>query len=348
MRRAVLALVVCGLTAGGGWAAEVKAGKASPFARPKASSAKEPAAKTVSLAKGAEFLDAAAVDWTRTRNCGSCHTNIVYLLARPALKEKSEGEAIVRGFFEKRVANWDGKAKGEAPRWDAEVVVTAAALAFHDSATTGKLHPLTRQALDRMWRLQRADGAWAWLKCGWPPFEHDDYFGAAIAAVALGVAPDNYAATEKAQAGLAKLRGYFRKVPAPTLHHKVWLLWASARVEGLMTAAERDATVKALLALQKADGGWSLPSLGDWRGHDGRANDVNGPSDGYATGLAVYVLRQSGLRADHGALRKGVAWLKANQRESGRWFTRSLNSERSHYITHTGSAFAVLALKACE
>jgi squalene-hopene/tetraprenyl-beta-curcumene cyclase len=132
------------------------------------------------------------------------------------------------------------------------------------------------------------------------------------------------------------------------LHHKAWLVWASLKVDGLLTAAERDRAVKELLARQRADGGWSLPSLGDWQGFDGRENDPKAPSDGYGTGLTVYVLRQAGLPAAHPALRKGVAWLKANQRASGRWFTRSLNTDRAHYISHAGTAFALLALKACE
>jgi squalene-hopene/tetraprenyl-beta-curcumene cyclase len=33
-----------------------------------------------------------------------------------------------------------------------------------------------------------------------------------------------------------------------------------------------------------------------------------------------------------------------NQRESGRWFTRSLNDDKDHYITDTGTAFCILAL----
>jgi squalene-hopene/tetraprenyl-beta-curcumene cyclase len=62
----------------------------------------------------------------------------------------------------------------------------------------------------------------------------------------------------------------------------------------------------------------------------------------------VYLLRQSGLKADHPAVKKGADWLKANQRISGRWFTRSLNTDRAHYITHAGTAFALLALASCE
>jgi squalene-hopene/tetraprenyl-beta-curcumene cyclase len=234
------------------------------------------------------------------------------------------------------------------PRWDAEVVATASLLAFNDAQTTGKLHPMTRRALDKMWTVQKANGGWTWLKCNWPPFEHDDYYGAVLAAVGVSVAPDGYALGESAREGLAKLRGYFEKTPAPDMHHRAWLLWASLKLDGLMSKDEREWTIKELLALQREDGGWSLPSLGDWKGNSGRENDKNAPSDGYGTGLVVYVLRQAELPVDNPAIQKGVKWLKSNQRESGRWFTRSLNTERAHYITNAGTSFAVLALKACE
>ena len=103
-----------------------------------------------------------------------------------------------------------------------------------------------------------------------------------------------------------------------------------------------------LLALQRPDGGWSLPSLGNWKRRDGSANDKNAPSDGYGTGLTVIVLRQAGLPKDDDRIKKGVAWLAANQRVSGRWFTRSLNNDGRHYISNAGTAFAIVALKACE
>ena len=60
------------------------------------------------------------------------------------------------------------------------------------------------------------------------------------------------------------------------------------------------------------------------------------------------MLRQAGVAATAEPIRRGVAWLKANQRASGRWFTRSLNGDGGHYITNAGTAFAVMALKACE
>jgi squalene-hopene/tetraprenyl-beta-curcumene cyclase len=312
-------------------------------------SADEPLAERFSLERGARFLDEVSVDWTRERKCGTCHTNYAYMMARPAVKgTKSSEMSEIRSFFEGRVAGWDKPEKSAKPRWDAEVVATAAALSFNDAATTGKLHPLTRAALDRTWTLQRDNGSWEWLKCDWPPLEHDNYYGAALVAVAVGHAPDNYKDSEAARRGLERLRRYFRATPAPDLHHKALLLWASTAVDGLMETAEREQTVKELLALQRSDGGWSLPSLGHWSRHDGTPNAKDAPSDGYGTGYVVYVLRQAGVAADADPIRRGVSWLRTHQRASGRWFTRSLSTDKFHYITHAGTGFALLALSSCE
>src|SRR5436853_13672 len=81
------------------------------------------------------------------------------------------------------------------------------------------------------------------LKCGWPPMESDDYFGATIALLATGRAPENYAATPAAQEGVKKIREYLAKNSAPSLHHKGMLFWASKHVEGIMSAEEQKKTV---------------------------------------------------------------------------------------------------------
>lgn len=303
----------------------------------------EPLAKAYSPAMAAAYLDGVGVNWTRDRKCVTCHTNLPYLMARPALKGSDAGWREVRTFLEADAAKWS---KGGKPRGDTFVVVTAAGLAFTDAAA-GKLSDATRQAFDAMWAVQTPTGEWNWIKCDWPPMEHDDYYGATLAAVAVGVAPGGYAESAAAAAGLAKLRAYLTKTPAPDLHHKTMLLWASAKVRGLMADADRKATVEALRAKQHADGGWGLPSLGTYARRDKTMNDPAAPSDGYATGLAVYVLRQAGVPAADPAVAKGAAWLKANQRESGRWFTRSLNNDKAHHITNAGTAFAVMALAAC-
>jgi squalene-hopene/tetraprenyl-beta-curcumene cyclase len=143
------------------------------------------------------------------------------------------------------------------------------------------------------------------------------------------------------------LREFFSKNPPPDLHHQTVLLWASTRLDGLMSQAERDETVAQLRKLERSGGGWSLPALGSWKRRDGSPNDPEAPSDGYATGMVVFVLRQAGVPASDPALKRAVTWLQTHQRASGRWFTRSLTNDNHHYITNAGTAYAVLALHAC-
>ena len=317
---------------------------AAPIDIPKPAPTKpdEPLAKKFSVTKAAEYLDGVGVGWTRERKCITCHTNMPYLTARPLLPG-DDGWKEVRTFLEKDVKSWSN---GGKPRGEAFVVVTAFALAFNDAQKTGKLHATTRAALDRMWEGQKKTGEWNWIKCDWPPLEHDDYFGATLAALAAGIAPDGYAKTDKATVGIEKLRTYFKKTPAPDLHHTAMLLWASTRIDGLMTVDEQKKTIAALQEKQHKDGGWCLPSLGNYHRRDEAKtpNDPNAASDGYGTGFVTYVLLQAGVKPTDPAITSAVKWLKSNQRESGRWFTRSLNNDKAHYITNAGTAFCVLAL----
>lgn len=315
-----------------------------PFPIP-ANDPKEPIADKFSLDRGTEYLDRLTRQWTKEAGCVTCHTTLPYVSSLPVLKNGSRlATDELREFVEYRVANW----KTDKPLWDAEVLITATSLAVHDAKTTGKLQPQTRTALERMWSLQREDGAWNWLKAGTPPFEHDDYYGAVLVAVGVGLAPENYAADVRIKDEVAKLRQYFAKKPPTSLHHAAWLMWAEAKLGGVMTKEMLDQKVKELAKLQKPDGGWSLPSLGGWKGHDGLPID-QAPSDGYGTGLVVFALRQADLPSDDEMVRKGVQWLKANQRESGSWFTGSLGTRyHLNFMSHSGTAFAVMALKACE
>lgn len=303
----------------------------------------EPVARAFSPRRAVEFLDAASLTWQKNRKCFTCHTNYAYLYARPLADPRAPAHLTIRRAAEELVTDrWPTR----GPRWPAEVVGTAAALAFNDAVTTGKLHATTRAALDRMWKVQRDDGAWEWLKCELPPLEYEDHYGACLAALAVAMAPDDYKNSETAQAGIAKLRRYLKDNSAPTLHHRAVLLWASSRWGDLLPRAEQQEIVKALLAKQNDDGGWALSTLGDWEREDGTAQDRG--SDGYGTGFRVYILRQAGLPASDERLRRAVHWLKTHQRESGRWFTRSLTRDNKHFITHCGSAFAVMALASCN
>ena len=72
-------------------------------------------------------------------------------------------------------------------------------------------------------------------------------------------------------------------------------------------------------------------------------------SDGYATAIAVLALRGGGVAADDPALRRGVTWLRANQRD-GTWPVTYVNTARDpqsdvgKFFRDAATGFAVLAL----
>ncbi|MDA0658889.1 MAG: squalene--hopene cyclase [Planctomycetota bacterium] len=338
----MVALVVWAvLMSNGLWAADLTLETAE---EPSANSRDESLAKSFSLSLAGDFLDSAALHWTKKHECFTCHTNYAYLLARPGISSDVRAHEQVRAALENLVEQrWEA----EGPRWDAEVVMAAATLALNDAATTGTLHATTQKALARMWTVQKPNGGFDWLKCGWPPMESDDDFGIAMAALAMGAAPGGYAATAEAQAGTKQLQAYLRDNPPPTLHHQAMLLWAESYGTSLLTPAQRQQCISAMTALQKPDGGWAVANFGDWERSDDKLQD-NDTSDGYATGLSIFVLRKSGVASSDPRIQHGIAWLKTHQRASGRWYTRSLNQDNKHFLSHAGTAFAVMALTSCD
>jgi squalene-hopene/tetraprenyl-beta-curcumene cyclase len=70
-------------------------------------------------------------------------------------------------------------------------------------------------------------------------------------------------------------------------------------------------------------------------------------SDPYMTALAIVLLRESGVPAADARLQRGVAWLKAEQRASGRWWMHSLYRGNYHFTTYIATAKALQALALC-
>lgn len=337
-------------------------------------SADEPLAAEFSLERAARALDVEALHWQKTRQCAACHTLPPYLMARPLLAGILPEPPEVRQFFERIVADrLEPEPALPKDGISAVTIEVAAALALHDRATTGRLHPRTREELDRMWTLQRDDGSWEWPFRDTPPLKCDDHYGVTIAALAATLAPEDYAQSPQARHGLAAIRQYLHDHPSWTLHQRLMLLWLSTQLEDVVTAEQRTQWIDELKADQRPDGGWSLASLTENSREPDRQTEAartareqpghgesflvyagrdaiyqsSLASDGYATGLTLFVLRQVGEPADSPPLQRGIAWLKTNQRASGRWFTPSQGWHGEHRITNAGNAFAVLALHAC-
>jgi len=324
-------------------------------------------------------------------SCVSCHTTIPYALARPALRramQVSKATPQEMKLIEettRRVENSDAHQplynhteRKKTESRGTEAVLNALILASADAAQSRREPSApAQQALKRLWETQRPDGAWDWLDFGLEPYETIDgtYFGATLAALALGLAPDSSKSqTAETVAGRERLRGYLKeKYASQSLFNRAWLLLAATRVNDLMASAQREALIKELQGRQRDDGGWSLDSLATWRWSKTTAPfrppgtldaALLAQSDGYATGLIVYTLRQAGLPIGHPAVSRGLQWLRANQvqvsQEAWRaWRAHSLNFDREHggekgepwrrmFMSDSATAFAVLALAASD
>ena len=306
--------------------------------------------------------------------CVSCHTAVPYALSRPNLRKAlaeqapSPNEQRLLDNVTKRVRLWnevapfytdaDHGAYKTAESRGTESVLNALILASRD-ARNGELTAETRTAFQNMWAEQQSagdkKGAWLWLRFKNEPWEADDsdFYGATLAAVAIGTAPGNYRAIPEIQNKMAMLGEYLRRESASqtALNHAA-LLWAAAKLPGLIEADRQKAILAELLEKQQADGGWSLSALmGGWKRSDGTAQEEK--SDGYSTGLITFVLQEAGISSDNDQLKQGIAWLRANQdRIDGCWPAYSLNKNKQHHISpetallmnDAATSYAVLAL----
>lgn len=315
---------------------------------PEANLASESLSKEFSYQRAVRFTDNAAMDWQESRSCVTCHTNGLYLVARPAAGLDSpayrEARSFARNYLKPHVL--PPKKQKKKPLAIEGMVATTAFLAISDMKTNGKLGEVTKMAFEDIWTQQDESGAWEkWIKCQWGPYEVDNHFGVTLVALAVGMAAqDDYTSSPAAVAGTRKLRGYLKAHPPSSLHQTGMMLWASAHLEDLAGETAVKDWQKALFAAQKEDGGWVLAELGnaDWKRADKKAQSKE--TDGYATAFAVHVLTESGRPGDDPRLAKARRWLRTHQRESGRWFTSSPHKDNKHFISHAATNFALLAL----
>jgi squalene-hopene/tetraprenyl-beta-curcumene cyclase len=334
----------------------------------------------------ASYLDGRADGWLRWSRaargggtaCASCHTSTPIALARPALAEQlgetAPGviETRLIDNMKKRVENWEKivhdttsdkdrlqpfYSDKEPESLGTESVLNALILVDHDvRREKGALSAVTKKALDHLWEQQQENGAWLWLEFGLNPWEKDGaYYGASLAAVAVGSAGKRYHEQAEIQARVASLKHYLKEqYPNQPLHHRVLALWASSRLPGVLTAESKRKLIEELLNIQEADGGWSLPKLGRngsgsgaWASRSAYPTGV--VSDGYATGLVVLALKRAGIAADNPKLQEAIRWLVTNQKE-GAWPANYLNKKRDpqdnlgKFMRDAATAYAIMAL----
>lgn len=326
----------------------------------------------------ARYLDSREAwwqSWDRAQKdhgtyCISCHTQTPFALARPALrgelgeKEFPAAEQAMLDSIRKRVRMWKdvlpfysdavyGEGK-EIESRNAESVLNAVILTSYD-IRDGHLSEFARLALDNAWALQSKtgpdSGAWVWQNFDYTPWESKEsrYHWAALMAMVVAKAPDDYPREAKIAEDLAALHAYLRNhYDAQPLLNKVVVLWASARAPDLLSASQRRTLIDEIDKAQREDGGWSLADLGTWQRRDKTPLETS--PDGYATGLVTVALEENHVNDAH--VHRGIAWLLANQdKTTGAWPAWSLNKNRDlrsnvgQFMSDAATAYAVLALE---
>lgn len=323
--------------------------------------ADEPLRAALSVEHAVKYLEQGALAWNGARKCVSCHTNGMYLTMMPSLTPAlGKPNESVRDFAVSTLKQLSALDRAELKKSTrpAQVIYTAAGLAEWDAHVTKSLSEETKQALALMFEIQLDTGTWGTLDC-WPPYESDAFHEATVAAMAAAAAPGwlDSLTDDSLKAGVAKLKKYLQTETPPQDYGRLLLLWTSTRMPDLITAEKKQELMDLVWKNQQADGGWSIRTFGQpeqW-GKGNRAAKLreepefaSPPSDGHQTGLAIIVLREAGVPANDPRIQKGVTWLLKNQRESGRWWTRSLNTDSWHFITYSGTMFPIRALSLCH
>jgi squalene-hopene/tetraprenyl-beta-curcumene cyclase len=333
----------------------------------------------------ARYMDSREVWWQawdhdkrdHGTRCVSCHTQVPYALARPALRSAlgetsvSPMESAMLADVEKRVRNWKdmlafysdevyGTGK-EIESRNAESVLNAIILSSYDRSQ-GRLGVLTQLAFDHAWGLQSKTGpdagAWVWQDFEYTPWESKEsqYHWAALMAIATATAPDDYASDPATATHLQALTHYLEShYEDQPLLNKVVALWASHWFPEIVSKPQREALLNSIYALERPDGGWSLTDLGTWARRDKTPLETH--PDGYATALITLVLEETVAGVPHADpqskahIQRGIAWLIANQDQTtGAWPAWSLNknrdpkSEVGQFMSDAATGYAVLAL----
>jgi squalene-hopene/tetraprenyl-beta-curcumene cyclase len=318
----------------------------------------------------ADYLDSRQKQWFEWKPaashggpCVSCHTGATYLLARPALR-RALGEttrtSYETGLLEALRARLDPfpsnrKEPGASQAMGVEAVHSALFLAMENNGKK-ELSPDATRAFTRLWSLQiaegKAKGSWAWFSLKLDPWEMPDsaFYGAAVAALAVGHTPGSYRSRPDVRERVAALREYLdREAAAQPLHNRLILLWASSKLPEAMPRSKRKQLVKDILKLQSEDGGWTMASLGPWAEHAAAPPSAN--SNAYATALVAFTLKQSGLSPSNPKMVRALGWLRAQQNaEAGYWAADSMNKRYESgsmplfFMRDAATAYASLAL----
>jgi Squalene-hopene cyclase C-terminal domain len=299
------------------------------------------------------YLQDESAAWLNTRKCAACHHVPMPLWA--LIEADRQGYAIDKkyvaettesllGSRDKLMASkiFPNPADPPDPRPQGRGLNMGLPFLAIAARSLPSLEEGQRQSLkliaEEIVKKQKPDGSWEFFATlRRPPINESQTTDAAWIIMALvgETGPD---APESHHAALARAIAWLDAAKPSDIHQdkvlKVLMGARSAKPRETMQA-----TIDELLALQRADGGWSqtVPEL---------------KSDAFATGQTLYALSLAGYRAERPEIRRGIEFLVATQSPDGSWpmISRSTpdgspgSSKLLTPITCAASSWATLGL----
>jgi Squalene-hopene cyclase C-terminal domain/Prenyltransferase and squalene oxidase repeat len=299
------------------------------------------------------YLQTESGAWLNTRKCAACHHAPMPLWALS--EAERQGYAIDKKFVADTVESLLGSkdkllaskifpnpADPPDPRPQGRGLNMGLPFLAVAAQSLPSLKEGQKQSLklisEEIVKKQQPDGSWEFFATlRRPPINESQTTDAAWIIMALQgeTGPD---APASQRAALSKAIAWLDAAKLSGIHQdkvlKVLMGLRSARPRKMMHTA-----IDELLALQRADGGWSqtVPEL---------------KSDAFATGQTLYVLSLAGLTAERPEIKRGIDFLVATQKPDGSWpmISRSTpdgspgSSKLLTPITCAASSWATLGL----
>jgi hypothetical protein len=266
------------------------------------------------------YLQTESAAWLNTRKCAACHHAPIPLWALSEADQ--QGYAIDKKFLTETIESLLGSkdklmaskifpnpADPPDPRPQSRglnmglpfLAVAARSLPSLEEGQQQSLKLIAEEIVSK----QQADGSWEFFATlRRPPINESQTTDAAwiIMALAGELGLD---APESQREALSKAIAWLDAAKSVDFHQdKALKVLMGARAG--KNREELQATIDELLALQRADGGWS--------------QTVPEPrSDAFATGQSLYVLSLMGYSTEHPAIQRGIDFLVATQTAGGNW-----------------------------
>lgn len=267
--------------------------------------------------RGIGYLQRESAAWLKTRKCAACHHAPLPLWALSEADQ--QGYAIDKTYLTETIESLLGSreallssrvfpnpADPPDPRPQGRglnmalplLVVTARSLPALTEGQRQSLQLIAEEIISK----QQPDGSWEFFDgLRRPPINESQTTDAAWILMALEAADGS----EQQRAALSKAKEWFAAADVADIHQNK-VLKALLGARSAQPRESLQATIDELLALQRADGGWSqtVPEL---------------RSDAFATGQTLYTLSLLGFTSEQPAIRRGIDFLVATQTAEGNW-----------------------------